>query len=56
MEAWSYVAVCGHPVLYDTAAGFYQDQIKKDEAWAKVCEEVELCDCETPCGLFLLHC
>ena len=27
------VAVCGHPVLYDTTAVFYRDKFKKEEAF-----------------------
>uniref|UniRef100_A0A671YJ80 MADF domain-containing protein n=1 Tax=Sparus aurata TaxID=8175 RepID=A0A671YJ80_SPAAU len=36
------VAVCGHPVLYDTTAVFYRNRYKKEEAWVKVAEEVGL--------------
>ena len=42
MEEKLIIAVCGHPVLYDTAAVFYRDKIKKEEAWVKVSEEVGL--------------
>ena len=42
MEERLIVAVCGHPVLYDSAAVFYRDRTKKEEAWAKVSEEVGL--------------
>ncbi|CAK6981838.1 uncharacterized protein LOC125899183, partial [Scomber scombrus] len=34
MEEKLIMAVCGHPVLYDTAAVFYRDRNKKEEAWA----------------------
>ncbi|CAK6970780.1 transcription factor Adf-1-like [Scomber scombrus] len=42
MEEKLIVAVCGHPVLYDTTAVFYRDRYKKEEAWAKVGAEVGL--------------
>ena len=35
MEEKLIVAVCGHPVLYDTTV-FYRDKLKKEEAWVKV--------------------
>ena len=33
MEEKLIVAVCGHPVLYDTTAVFYRDKFKKEEAF-----------------------
>ena len=42
MEEKLIVAVCGHPVLYDTTALFYRDKVKEEEAWEKVGEEVGL--------------
>ncbi|CAK6966791.1 uncharacterized protein LOC119034199 isoform X2 [Scomber scombrus] len=44
MEEKLIVAVCGHPVLYDTTAVFYRERYKKEEAWAKVGAEVGLAD------------
>ena len=42
MEEKLIVAVCGLPILYDTAASFYRDRTKKEEAWARVSVEVGL--------------
>uniref|UniRef100_A0A671TYY7 MADF domain-containing protein n=1 Tax=Sparus aurata TaxID=8175 RepID=A0A671TYY7_SPAAU len=42
MEEKLIIAVCGHPVLYDTTAVFYRNRYKKEEAWVKVAEEVGL--------------
>ena len=41
MEEKLIIAVCGHPVLYGTAAVFYRDKIKKEEAWVKLCASLE---------------
>ncbi|XP_071316452.1 uncharacterized protein [Trachinotus anak] len=42
MEEKIIVAVCGHTELYDTSSYFYRDRTKKDNAWKKVGEEVQL--------------
>ena len=40
MEDKLIVAVTGHPALYDPRCAMYKDRNKKEQAWAKVSEEV----------------
>ncbi|TNN41807.1 Transcription factor Adf-1 [Liparis tanakae] len=44
MEDKIIVAVCGHPVLYNTTLFEYRNRNKKDEAWKRVGEAVGLPD------------
>ncbi|KAL7396976.1 hypothetical protein ABVT39_014445 [Epinephelus coioides] len=42
MEQRIIVAVCGYSVLYDSTSPFYRDCNRKEMAWKKVSEEVQL--------------